>query len=85
MQQEMKLYNFCRNSLLVLSGSLVLKSVDDRSVVLGDCGTKFGSDCAVTLHRALQYTTHRSVPPLRVLGRRLRFHSVTQQWVPVFS
>jgi hypothetical protein len=60
-----------RNSLLVFSGRLVLKSVGDRSVVLGDFRTKFGSECAVTLHRALQYTTHRSVPPLKALLRRL--------------
>lgn len=42
--------------------------------------TKFGSECAVTLNTALQYTTHRSVPPTRDLLRRLGSHSVARRY-----
>jgi hypothetical protein len=67
------------NSLLVLSGKLVQNPEAIEALFLVACSTKFGSECAVTLNTALQYTTHRSDPPTRDLFRRLWSYSVTRR------
>jgi len=76
--RKLVLVSCARNSLLVFSGKLLQNPETIEALLLVACSTKFGSECAATLNTALQYTTHRSVPPTRGLLRRLGSHSVTR-------